>query len=81
MGDLLKVKLREAIRTALRARPPTLPANVLQVDVLSERVPVVGLLILRDGEPRETEHMLSLFSHQHRTAVGRTCFLEHEGAR
>ena len=39
--------------TALHARLSTLPATALRGDVLPERVPAEGLLILRDGEPGE----------------------------
>ncbi len=44
---------------ALRALS-ALPANVLRGDVLPERVPATGLLILRDGgDPGEPEVTLS----------------------
>jgi hypothetical protein len=42
---------RETILAALHARLSALPATVLRGEVLPERVPTVGLLILRDGEP------------------------------
>jgi hypothetical protein len=42
---------REIILAALHARLSVLPATVLRGDVLPERVPAEGLLILRDGEP------------------------------
>ena len=50
---------RETILTALQARLSALPATALRGEVLPERVPVAGLLILRDGEPGEPEVTLS----------------------
>ena len=50
---------RETILTALHARLLTLPATALRGDVLPERVPAAGLLILRDGDPGEPEVTLS----------------------
>jgi hypothetical protein len=50
---------RETILAALHARLSALPATVLRGDVLPERVPAEGLLILRDGEPGEPEVTLS----------------------
>ena len=46
---------RETILTALHARLSALPATALRGEVLPERVPAEGLLILRDGEPGEPE--------------------------
>ncbi|WP_068305959.1 acyl-CoA transferase [Pararhodobacter sp. CCB-MM2] len=50
---------RETIRTALRG------------DVLPERVPAEGLLILRDGEPGEPKVTLSplRYHYQHRAEI------------
>ena len=42
---------RETILTALHTRFSMLPTGALRGDVLPERVPAQGLLILRDGEP------------------------------
>jgi hypothetical protein len=42
---------RETILTVLHTRLSAQPATVLRGEVLPERVPTVGLLILRDGEP------------------------------
>ena len=42
--------LRETILTALFARLSALSATTLRGDVLPERVPAAGLLILRDGD-------------------------------
>ena len=50
---------RETILTAVYARLSALPATALRGDVLPERVPAAGLLILRDGEPGEPEVTLS----------------------
>ena len=50
---------RETILAALHARLSALPATALRGDVLPERVPAEGLLILRDGEPGEPEVTLS----------------------
>ena len=41
---------RETILTALHARLSALPATAMRGEVLPERVPAEGLLILRDGE-------------------------------
>lgn len=62
---------REAILTALHARLSTLPATVLRGDVLPERVPTAGLLILRDGDPGEPETTLSplIYHYQHRAEI------------
>lgn len=63
--------LRETILTALHARLSALPAIALRSDVLPERVPPDGLLILRDGEPGEPEVTLSPLSYhyQHRAEI------------
>lgn len=63
--------LRETILAALHARLQALPATVLRGDVLPERVPAEGLLILRDGEPGEPEVTLSplAFHYQHRAEI------------
>ena len=50
---------RETILTALHARLSALPATTLRGEVLPERVPAAGLLILRDGESGEPEETLS----------------------
>ena len=46
---------REAILTALHARLQPLAALTLRDEVLPERIPVAGLIILRDGQPGEPE--------------------------
>jgi hypothetical protein len=62
---------RETILVALHARLSALPATVLRGEVLPERVPAEGLLILRDGEPGEPEVTLSPLSYhyQHRVEI------------
>ena len=62
---------REAILASLHAHLSALPAAVLRGDVLPERVPAEGLLILRDGEPGEPEVTLSplAYHYQHRAEI------------
>ncbi|MEX0312017.1 MAG: acyl-CoA transferase [Tateyamaria sp.] len=62
---------REIILTALHARLSALPATSLRGDVLPERVPAEGLLVLRDGEPGEPEVTLSplAYHYQHRAQI------------
>ena len=50
---------RETILTALHARLQTLATPVLRGEVLPERIPATGLIILRDGRPGEPEVTLS----------------------
>ena len=50
---------RETILTALHLRLQTLAAPVLRGDVLPERIPPTGLIILRDGKPGDPEVTLS----------------------
>ena len=58
---------RETILVALHARLSALPAIALRGEVLPERVPAEGLLILRDGEPGDPEVTLSplAYHYQH----------------
>ncbi|WP_411037358.1 hypothetical protein [Shinella sp. BYT-45] len=62
---------REVILAALHTRLSALPATTLRGDVLPERVPAAGLLILRDGEPGEPEVTLSplRYHYQHRAEI------------
>ena len=62
---------RETILTALYARLSMLPARALRGDVLPERIPAEGLLILRDGDPGEPEVTLSplRYHYQHRAEI------------
>ena len=62
---------RETILAALHARLSALPATALRGEVLPERVPTAGLLILRDGQPGEPEVTLSplRYHYQHRVEI------------
>jgi hypothetical protein len=62
---------RETILNALHARLSALPATVLRGEVLPERVPAAGLLILRDGEMGKPEMTLSPLAYhdQHRAEI------------
>lgn len=62
---------RETILAALHARLSALPATTLRGDVLPERVPAAGILILRDGDPGEAEVTLSplRYHYQHRAEI------------
>ena len=62
---------RETILAALHARLSALPATALRGEVLPERVPADGLLILRDGEPGDPEVTLSplRYHYQHRAEI------------
>ena len=62
---------RETILAALHARLQTLAATVLRDEVLPERIPPAGLIILRDGQPGEPEVTLSplRYHFQHRAEL------------
>lgn len=63
---------REAILSALYERLRTnLTASVRRNEVLSEKVPSAGLVIVRDGEPGEPEVLLSPVSYlwRHRATL------------
>ncbi len=62
---------RETILAALHARLQTLAATVLRDEVLSEHIPPAGLIILRDGQPREPEVTMSplRYHYQHRAEL------------
>ena len=62
---------RETILTALHARLQTLAAPVLRGDVLPERIPATGLIILRDGKPGDPEMTLSplTYFYEHRAEL------------
>ena len=63
---------RETILTALADLLRTVPhVTVLRGEMLPERVPVAGLVILRDGEPGEPEVTLSplCYHYQHRAEI------------
>jgi len=63
--------LRETILAALHTRLSALPATALRGDVLPERIPASGLIILRDGNPGEPEVTLSplTYFYQHRAEL------------
>lgn len=63
--------IRETILQALQLLLQTQAAMVLRGEVLPERVPGAGLLILRDGEPGEPEVTLSplCYHYQHRAEI------------
>lgn len=50
---------RETVLAALHARLQPLAALTLRDEVLPERIPAAGLIILRDGQPGEPEVTLS----------------------
>lgn len=62
---------RETVLAALHARLHPLAAVVLRDDVLPERIPPAGLIILRDGQPGEPEVTLSplRYHYQHRAEL------------
>ena len=62
---------RETILAALHTLLQALPASALRGEVLPERVPAEGLVILRDGEPGEPEVTLSplTYHYQHRAEI------------
>ena len=62
---------RETILAALLARLQTLAATVLRDEVLPERIPPAGLIILRDGQPGEPEVTMSplRYHFQHRAEL------------
>ncbi len=62
---------RETVLAALHARMSVLRATALRGEVLPERVPAGGLLILRDGEPGKPEVTLSpvAYHYQHRAEI------------
>lgn len=59
---------RETILAAIHTRLSALPAAALRGEVLPERVPADGLLILRDGEPEVTLSPLR-YHYQHRAEI------------
>ena len=62
---------RETILAALLAQLQSLAATVLRDEVLPERIPLAGLIILRDGQPGEPELTLSplRYHFQHRAEL------------
>ena len=62
---------RETILAALYARLQPLAALTLRDEVLPERIPTAGLIILRDGQPGDPEVTLSplRYHYQHRAEL------------
>lgn len=62
---------RDAILAMLLARLQPLDATVLRDEVLPERIPPAGLIILRDGQPGDPEVTLSplRYHYQHRAEL------------
>ena len=62
---------RETVLAALQARLLPLAALTLRDEVLPERIPAAGLIILRDGQPGEPEVTLSplRYHYQHRAEI------------
>jgi len=62
---------RETVLAALYARLQPLVALTLRDEVLPERIPAAGLIILRDGQPGEPEVTLSplRYYYQHRAEL------------
>lgn len=62
---------REGVFAALLARLQPLAALTLRDEVLPERIPPAGLIILRDGQPGEPEVTLSplRYHYQHRAEL------------
>ena len=62
---------RETVFAELKARLQPLAALTLRDEVLPERIPAAGLIILRDGQPGEPEVTLSplRYHYQHRAEL------------
>ena len=62
---------RETVLAALFGRLQPLAATVLRDEVLPERVPPAGLIILRDGQPGDPDVTLSplRYHYQHRAEL------------
>ena len=62
---------RETVLATLLARLQALAALTLRDEVLPERIPAAGLIILRDGQPGEPEVTLSplRYHYQHRAEL------------
>ena len=62
---------RETVLSALHARLQPLAALTLRDEVLPERIPIAGLIILRDGQPGEPDVTLSplRYHYQHRAEL------------
>ena len=62
---------RDTVLAALQARLQPLDALTLRDEVLPERIPPAGLIILRDGQPGEPEVTLSplRYHYEHRAEM------------
>jgi len=62
---------REAVLAALLVRLQPLSPAVLRDEILPERIPAAGLIILRDGQPGEPDVTLSplRYHYQHRAEL------------
>lgn len=62
---------RETILAALHRRLQTLAAPVLRGDVVPERIPATGLIIMRDGAPGEPDVAFSplTYFYEHRAEL------------
>jgi hypothetical protein len=62
---------RETVLTALHARLQPLAALVMRDEVLPDRIPPAGLIILRDGQPGAPDVTLSplRYHYQHRAEL------------
>ena len=64
---------RETVLAALHARLQPLAAPTLRDEVLPERIPTAGLIILRDGQPGEPEVGLAGAGRSVEDQVGGRC--------
>lgn len=70
MPDSKREQVLKAVLSALASAAPA-GAAVLRNAVLPERIPAAGLMILRDGDPGEPEHLFSppRYYYEHRAEV------------
>lgn len=60
---------RETLLATLHSTLSTLPATVLRGEVLPERIPTAGFLVLRDGEPGAPEVTISPLTYHYEHQV------------
>lgn len=62
---------RETILKALHTGLMSLPVKVLREEPLPDKVPTVGLIVMRDGDPGEPEYTLSpiRYHYEHRVEI------------
>jgi hypothetical protein len=70
MPDSKSETVLKALFTALQAAAPT-GAVVLRNDVIPQRIPAAGIIILRDGSPGQPEVLLSplTYLYEHRAEI------------